>query len=477
MEIKRTSGLLINKDDVGSKCFYEVMEHLERKTQVYAQNDISEIIRFYEEPDIDLILVPRYFPIKEYTPENVKIKDSVKNGKKIKIKHNIIPRDELQKNAIKFIMENKCGTIKQPPGTGKTVIAIYGVCEIGQKTIIIVHRDPLVKQWKNRFLEHSYIKEERIGILKSKNYEEILGKDIIISTSQTFLSLLKRKKYEFIENVEKAGIGILIGDEVHTSVGAPSFSKCSLYIPAKYTFGLSATPERYDKNTDIIEYHLGPITEIEGKGSVMEPDIVMVYFNYDINKGGRGKYLYWGGRFQRARYLNSLIKSEKYMKVCESLLKWSVKRSKDIIFMVDRKNVIHALYDKFNDVESKSKFIEKAELDTLNEQIVFATPGKCKDGVDIPCKDTLIMASPVSNIEQLCGRILRINKGKDTPVFFDMVDLGCKELIRSSLIRLEYYKSKGWKVHHFQNRNGPNIKLSEPEKFINALKEKVYGKK
>lgn len=55
-------------------------------------------------------------------------------------------------------------------------------------------------------------------------------------------------------------------------------------------------------------------------------------------------------------------------------------------------------------------------------QVVLTTYQMCSEGLDIPRLDTLIFATPRSNIEQSAGRILRSHPDKQSPVVHDLVD-------------------------------------------------------
>lgn len=55
-------------------------------------------------------------------------------------------------------------------------------------------------------------------------------------------------------------------------------------------------------------------------------------------------------------------------------------------------------------------------------QVVLATYQMCSEGLDIPRLDTLVFATPRSNIEQSAGRILRSHPDKKSPIVYDFVD-------------------------------------------------------
>jgi len=443
MDILKRSGILIPTKHRNTRSYVNVKEKLERRTRGYG-NSAMTINVFYLESE-KFLLIPRNFPLQKYFMNTV-IHDHRHHGQSIEISHNITPRGEVQERAIEYMMNHEDGILQLSPGVGKTVITIYMIAERKLKSLILVHRDPLAIQWKNRFLQFTDIKEDDIARLTSATFEEDLDKPIIISTAQTFLSLLKRKRKDFLIKLNEANIGIFVADEVHTSVGAPTFSECSIHMPSKYTYGLSATPYRYDGNGDIIEYHLGEVFSDDDAQGTMDARVTVFLLDYQIDTPYRTQYIRYGGEFQRARYLNLIKKSKPFVEVVRGLL-GRFKDDRQTICIAERIKLIEELH-KWMPSASKAMFCGSGGLETLDSQHTFATPGKCRDGVDAPWKDTIIMTSPISNIEQLAGRVTRAKKNKNTPVIIDMLDYGCKDISRTFHNRKEFYLKKGWKIQY-----------------------------
>ena len=464
-EFKVTSGLCIPKECNTEPFYYKIKEHLVRKMKHY-QDSTYDFYMFYVEGD-KILKVPRFFPVDQYT--SCKILDSTPPGQDININHRIELRDSLQKDIVNFMLNNDRGVIQAPPGSGKTVLSIYAIAERKKKTFIVVHRDSLVDQWigpgtpekPQGFLTFTDIPEFEICRLTSSNYHDALTKSIIVTTDQTFLSLLKRQREDFLLALNKSNIGIFIADEVHTTVGAPTFSEVSIHVPSKVVFGLSATPYRYDGNTDIIQYHLGDVYIPQGEASIMGARVIVLLVDSGLKKS-RG-YIYWGGFFQRSRYLNLLKKSTVFCEVCKSLLLKMIADDRKVIFVSERLKFIDQIYDWLG-ISDKSKFTESAGNDVLEHQVVFATPGKVRDGVDIPTKDCLIMTSPISNIEQMTGRVIRTSKDKKQPVVFDIVDLAYDDICRTFFKRRDHYYGKGWTVRYLRVMGtGEKIEMDEHE--------------
>jgi hypothetical protein len=61
--------------------------------------------------------------------------------------------------------------------------------------------------------------------------------------------------------------------------------------------------------------------------------------------------------------------------------------------------------------------------ESANKQVVVATFQLAHEGLDIPVLDTVILATPRSDIKQSIGRIMRETKGKlNNPLIFDIAD-------------------------------------------------------
>lgn len=66
------------------------------------------------------------------------------------------------------------------------------------------------------------------------------------------------------------------------------------------------------------------------------------------------------------------------------------------------------------------KTIGKDELEESKKaQIILATFAKMSEGTDIPTLDTLFLATPASDIEQVVGRIQRFEGAKKTLLVVD----------------------------------------------------------
>lgn len=428
-----------------------------------ADDTISE---YFIEGD-KFLYIPRFYPVELYFPKNA-IPKNENIPKKINIKFTGTPKNDLQKLAIRRMIENNNGISQIGPGAGKTVMSIAAACHLGNKMIMLCHRESLIEQWKDRFLQFTDARPEQIGILSTATMEECLTiKDIILATSQTFISIINNpQKFKELESyMLSSGIGTLIADEVHTVVGAPEFSKASLMIPANHIIGLSATPKR-KVGFEYLLHHLGPITSYEKYDTgTMDPKVIVILADFEINLSKRKTYLYWEGQFQYARYYNLYNKSKSFYRNLLGAINICIGRQRDLVVMLERKKDIEFLAREYQAFDC-GMFVGGVKGNSiLKRKIILTTPGKMRDGVDAPWKDAMILTSNISNIEQAVGRINRPHPNKKQPILFDLVDYKTNEM-RNPFWRnrYKYYIDKNWEVEFYLSDNfGRLIKLNEVE--------------
>ena len=469
--LNRTSGIIIPRKYEEENWYIDIKRKLTRHSREYQRSTFITNQYFLEGTNV--LKIPRFFPVEDYI-DDVEIIDNIHNGQDIVINHNIKLRDDLQKNIVNYMLTNKNGIIQANPGSGKTVISIYVIATLKKKSFILVHRDSLVDQWigdsEKGFLAYTDIDKNEIGRLSFHNFKEVLKKSIIVCTDQTFISILKRNREEFLLELNNANIGVFLSDECHTTTGAPTFAECSIHIPTKISFGLSATPHRWDGNSDIIEYHLGNVYTTEEKSSTMDARVTVLLFDYGFLPKSH-YYLYYGGFFQKSRYLTILKNSKIFMNICYSLIRKFYDEEKQIIFIGERIKLLDLLFANCK-CDDKGMFTGSAKLDQIQNRLTLTTPGKSRDGIDYIEKNCLIMTSPISNVEQMSGRILRIKEGKEQPIVIDMVDIGIPQIKQTLFGRLDFYKLKNWNVKFiFVASDGKKNQISE-EQVMEILKEK-----
>jgi len=466
--LKRTSGIILPKSHSD---YNKIKSDLDR--YIVGWNQETTKVSFYNDLG-DSILIPRFYPVNE------EIKDESVEGTWIDIKSNIKPKNNRQKKAIDFLINNDCGTLKLEPGSGKTVVAIDTICKVGRKALVIVHKDKLLKQWREEFITHTSATEDDISRLSTQTFEEDFKKPIILATVQALLAGIrsKKKSQDFIYTLQNSGVGQVYLDEAHATIGPDKFSQVSLLLNCKRTIGLSATPYRTDGNEDIIKYHVGDIKYFQPeKNELLNPKIFMIYFPFKIYSRYR-RYLSWGGSFITSRYYKQMVKSEDYIKTVSQLIKKLYDDNRISLVLGTRIDSLIKLSSKvgvpktdvgaFLPSSTKEQRLSVSDTDCLDKafkekKIVFSTYMACRDGNNRKDLDALVMTTTTNNIEQAIGRIQRELKGKQSPIVLDLVDTegpmiwsiypdekGEKKktgwFMKSAEKRKMLYEKMGWKI-------------------------------
>ncbi len=154
----------------------------------------------------------------------------------------------VQDEAVAKIIEHDDGLICAPTAFGKTAVAAWLIAKRAVNTLVIVHRQQLLDQWRERlamFLETPINQIGQIGGGKTKRTGEI---DVAVIQS------LHREKEvkDFV-----AEYGHVIVDECH-HLSAFTFEQVMRQVKAKFVIGLTATPTRKDGHHPIIYMECGP---------------------------------------------------------------------------------------------------------------------------------------------------------------------------------------------------------------------------
>lgn len=179
------------------------------------------------------------------------------------------PKDDKQAEAIKFLYgEGQYSYTKRYPqlflalntGAGKTYLGIVYTAYLNMKTIIITTSSEWLRQWKDRFIEHTNMLSSEIhNIAGSMDIDNILSKDASIYdkykvytvTHATLLSYANEHGWQAIDYIfSKLGIGLKIIDEAHLNF--ENIYHIDYASSVYRTLYLTATPVRGDSNENKI---------------------------------------------------------------------------------------------------------------------------------------------------------------------------------------------------------------------------------
>ncbi len=365
------------------------------------------------------------------------------------------------------------GIISAKCGEGKTAIGLYLAAAVFKvKTLILVHTEPLANQWVERIRE--FIPSAIVGRIQGKK-AEITGYDFVIGMIQT----ISKKTYEYM------GFGFLICDEAH-HLGAKVFSNALQNTNFKYTLGLTATPDRTDGMMNVFIYFLGKIVY---RSSVAKTNLVVKLYNYNDN---RPQYCQNILNFKRkpdnVKMISNITAHKPRNLFIVSLLPNLLAENRRILILSERRkhiDDIYSLIEKCQATQQDSPIyaipptvkigryvggMKKASLDdALTCEVIIGSYTLISEGFDCAALDTLIMATPKREIEQIIGRIQRktIEQQINVPLVIDICDLFSCYKIRG-FARIKYYKKHQFRLLRY------NVDFDEKYKINYDILQKQY---
>jgi len=332
------------------------------------------------------------------------------------------------------------GVLQGDCGYGKTVVALGVAAELNVPTLVTVHKEFLMNQWKARIKR--FLPKAKVGIVQRDRCE---FEDCQISIGMND-SLISR---EYPDRFYKH-FGLLIGDEVHRA-GAPTWSRIPPMFPARWRLGVTATPRRADAAEKVFLFQYGPII-FRGHIERIAPKIKRVYTNTYMPKSP----YFNTGLAKRPIIVNILVRIKKRNEIIVDQIVRAAQAGRKILVLSERRDthlpVLHKMIDAAWPTTGNALTVDymvggrsEEELIKAEEaQIVLATSQYAKEGLDIPPLDTLVLATPMGDVEQAVGRIQRDYPGKKDPVVVDIRDdeIGlCKGLGEA---RERFYARKQW---------------------------------
>jgi len=375
------------------------------------------------------IYLPRFYGITNYGQPK---KTTVSLGTPINLTFTGELRDIQQQTidaTLKAFDEHGGGLISLDTGLGKTVVALKLIELMKVKTLIVVHAEFLLEQWKARI--EQFLQGARVGIIRQGKCETD-DVDISIGMIQTIVN--REYPKDFFSTY-----GSIYVDECH-HISSRTFSSIFYKVQTKYMIGLSATPERKDGLSKVIYWFLGPLI-ISIKRETNKPSIKFV-FNPDTYEEKFNKL----GKINNPTMITDLTKQQARNELIVKTIKEHLKQNRKILVLSDRRDHCEYLLKNLDGISAGvylGGMKTKDRETTTNCSVILGTYQASGEGFDVPELDTLILATPKSDVEQAVGRILR-QKNVNEPLVLDIID-------NFSIFKGQYYKRrKFYKSNEFK---------------------------
>lgn len=336
------------------------------------------------------------------------------------------------------------GIVSIKCGGGKTVIAINIACRLKLKTLFISHKDFLNVQFAERVKMFS--PDSTIGIIK-QNKVDIKNKDFVVGSLQS----IAMRDYD--PDIFK-DFGLVIIDEVH-HCSAEVFSQALIKTCSPFVLGLSATLNRKDGLRKVFEWFIGkPVIKIINNTD--DNDIDVKYYNFTSNNPEYNRIeTMFNGKISAVKMLGNVVSYKPRIQFIVEAIKENMTKERQLLVLSERKALLNDIYTLLNnDTDfdyTMGYYIGGMSQTKLNDSakanIILATTHMSSEGLDIPTLNSLILVSPMSDIEQSVGRILR-SKVSDRiikPLIIDIVDNFSIFTNRFNK-RKAYYKKKKYNI-------------------------------
>jgi superfamily II DNA or RNA helicase len=296
---------------------------------------------------------------------------------------------------------------------------------------------------------------------------EVADRDVVIVMLQT----LSMK--ELNANLFKP-IGLVIVDECH-HIASEVFVQALPKITSRYMLGLSATPDRKDKLMYVINWFLGPMLYKSDTGDSVDTKVAVEVFEY-INKDPKFNEIVLSsqGFVSVPIMVNKLADCEHRTAWLCQIIADVVGEGRQVLVLSDRVEHCKALLDGLPAGVKETACILSQKVSSAkrtefcaDKKILIATYSMCKEGFDVPTLNTLVMATPRPDIDQIVGRILRVEKSKRTihPLIVDIVD---PQFRRQFGARNSLYKKRQYTVTRMSLPGDP-LPAPEPPSSVHQV--------
>ena len=458
------NGYKIKKNELSQKELKDIKNDLTVNPYVvgdFGNGSEKRFSLYMESPNS--LYIPRFYAFDRYGKPD---KSKMDEGLDINIKFNgslrkeQIPIIDLYKQACD---EKGGGLISLKCGGGKTVLALYIISMLKKKTIVVVHKDFLMTQWRDRITQ--FLPNAKIGKIQ-QNTIDIENKDIILAMVQS----LSQKEYD--PNVFSS-FGLAVFDECH-HLGAEVFSKSMAKVASKYMLGLSATPDRKDGLRKVFEWYIGPMVYSSKSDKNIDyiETRIYEYMNDDYQYSKIDKiHTKNGPKPCMPRMINNISDCIHRNNFINDLIKTEYEKGRKLLVLGDRREYLNRT-EKWikenintNIVGQYVGGMKPAELrDSQEKDIILGTYSMASEGMDIPKLNTIFLASPKSDVVQSVGRILRekAEVRKFHPLVIDFLDIHPNLSVFNKQCdkRITFYKKNNYEIHMY-HMDGTKTKVEK----------------
>lgn len=348
-----------------------------------------------------------------------------------------VPLRDYQARAVAKLARVTQGIVVCPCGGGKTRVGIGALKRLRTPTLILVHTLDLAEQWRGELRSLLGLEAGMVG------GGEASPAPVTVGIIQTLVRWPRERLDAFL-----AGFGLLILDEAH-HVAASTFRELVDRCPARYRLGLTATPEREDGLTPLLELFLGrPLVvvtheELVAAGVLALPELRLVETGFTFPYLGAEDY---------APTMKALVADDARNDLIAGAVAEAAKAGHTCLVLSGRvdhcRSIVQRLRDAGVDAAEmtgrvrKKRRAELLERCRAGELAVLVATSLADEGLDLPRLSRVFLVFPsraIGRTVQRLGRLMRPHPDKGQPVLVDFVDRKVPVLRRQHLERRRLY--------------------------------------
>jgi superfamily II DNA or RNA helicase len=355
-----------------------------------------------------------------------------------------------QKDAVGRMAGLDMGIICAPTAFGKTAVAAWLIAQRKVNTLVIVHRQQLLDQWRARLSTFLNLTEDSIGQIGAGKTKRSGNLDVAV-----FQSL--QRKGEVRDLV--ADYGQVVVDECH-HVSAFTFEQVLKQVKARYILGLTATPFRKDGHHPIITMQCGPIRfNLSARKAAETSPFVHRVITRQTNflpppvateLSIQELYAAMMPQPERNRLIVRDVEDEVRLGRSPLVLSGRTDHVEHLASMVSSSVAkVFVLRGGMGKKQRREIAEAVSAVPDSEPRIIVATGSYIGEGFDDPRLDTLFLAMPISwkgTLQQYVGRLHRLHTGKKEVRVYDYVDCMVPMLARMFKKRLAGYEAIGYSV-------------------------------
>lgn len=350
---------------------------------------------------------------------------------------------ELQRAAAESIHPHDLGIFVAPPGTGKTVFGAYMAAARGVSTLVLVHRKPLLDQWRTQL-------QAFLG-LGSKDVGQI-GGGKQRSTGRIDVAMIQSLASPNSVSDLIGSYGQVIVDECHHSP-AVSFDRVMKEVRARYVLGLTATAYRRDGLQRLLHFQCGPVRfQVAARSRATEQPFTNRLILRETHFIGEGSIQDLYGALVIDPQRNAMIIRDVQQVIAEgrSPIILTERREHLNLLVEALKNAaenVVVLHGGVSNKARKASLLRLVEVPETESRLILATGRYIGEGFDDPRLDTLFMAMPIAwkgTLIQYAGRLHRLHPGKQEVRIYDYLDGSMPLFRRMFEKRMKGYRAMGY---------------------------------